>query len=263
MIAIQCPENDHYHVQAENLYVEVINEDGAPCRPGEIGRMVLSDLHNFTTPMIRYEIGDYAEVGEACAYGRGLPVLNRTAGRVRNMLTLPSGDKFWPSFPEGEMMPIALIRQFQVIQHDLERVEAKLVTARTLSGDWFYPMDLATINEDRYVFLKRRADDIISTDGIKFYPIEVENVLMSHPDVTAAAVFDWPHPRYGQVPVAAITNSAPITHNDRVAYYGRQIAPYKIPGSFMFLPEMPRNSMGKILKSRLKEMLKQELAKQS
>ncbi len=154
-------------------------------------------------------------------------------------------------------------RQFQVIQHDLERVEAKLVTARTLSGDWFYPMDLATINEDRYVFLKRRADDIISTDGIKFYPIEVENVLMSHPDVTAAAVFDWPHPRYGQVPVAAITNSAPITHNDRVAYYGRQIAPYKIPGSFMFLPEMPRNSMGKILKSRLKEMLKQELAKQS
>ena len=122
MIAIQCPENDHYHVQSENLYVEVLDEDGEPCGPGAIGRMVLSDLHNFATPLIRYEIGDYAEVGEVCSCGRGLPVLNRIAGRVRNMLTLPSGDKFWPSFPEGEMMPIAPIRQFQVIQHDLERV---------------------------------------------------------------------------------------------------------------------------------------------
>ncbi len=50
---------------------------------------------------------------------------------------------------------------------------------------------------------------------------------------------------------------------DLVAYCGKQIAPYKVPGSFSFLPEMPKNSMGKILKSRLKEMLKQELAKQS
>ena len=135
MIAIQCPENDHYHVQAENLFVEILDEDGMPCRPGEIGRMVLSDLHNLATPLIRYEIGDYAEVGEACSCGRGLPVLNRIAGRVRNMLTLPSGDKFWPSFPEDKMMPIAPIRQFQVIQHDLERVEAKLVPGRDLSDD--------------------------------------------------------------------------------------------------------------------------------
>ena len=135
MIAIQCPDNDHYHVQSENLYVEVLDDAGAPCRPGDIGRMVLSDLHNFATPMIRYEIGDYAEVGEPCSCGRGLPVLNRIAGRVRNMLTLPSGDKFWPSFPEDTMMPIAPIRQFQVIQHDLERVEAKLVPGRDLSDD--------------------------------------------------------------------------------------------------------------------------------
>ena len=135
MIALQCPENTHYHLQAENLYVEILDEDGAPCAPGQVGRIVLTDLHNFASPLIRYEIGDYAEVGEACSCGRGLPVLNRIVGRTRNMLTLPTGDRIWPSFPEDRMMPIAPIRQFQIIQHDLERIEARLVVARALSDD--------------------------------------------------------------------------------------------------------------------------------
>ncbi len=135
MIALQCPENTHYHLQSENLFVEILDEDGAPCTPGQVGRIVLTDLHNFATPLIRYEIGDYAEVGEACSCGRGLPVLNRINGRTRNMLTLPTGDRIWPSFPEDGMMPIAPIRQFQIIQHDLHTVEARLVAARALSDD--------------------------------------------------------------------------------------------------------------------------------
>lgn len=135
MIALQCPDFDHYHVQAENLFVEVLDDSDRPCRPGQIGRIVVTDLHNFATPLIRYEIGDYAEVGEACPCGRGLPVLNRIVGRTRNMLTLPNGDKVWPSFPEDRMMPIAPIRQFQIVQHDLQRIEARLVSARALTDD--------------------------------------------------------------------------------------------------------------------------------
>ena len=50
-------------------------------------------------------------------------------------------------------------------------------------------MDLATINEDGYIFLKGRADDLISFDGIKFYPIKIENILLTHPTVREAAVF--------------------------------------------------------------------------
>lgn len=135
IIAIQCPKNEHYHVQSESLLVEVVDDDGVACAPGQIGRLVVTDLHNFATPLIRYELGDYAEVGEPCSCGRGLPVLNRIAGRTRNMLTLPTGDKIWPSFPEDQMMPIAPIRQFQVVQHDLQRVEARLVPGRTLTDD--------------------------------------------------------------------------------------------------------------------------------
>ena len=98
-IALQCPESEQYHVMSECALVEVIDGDGRPCRPGETGRLVLSSLHNYAMPLLRYEIGDYAEVGDQCPCGRGLPLLNRIAGRERNMLVLPDGRQHWPTCP--------------------------------------------------------------------------------------------------------------------------------------------------------------------
>jgi phenylacetate-CoA ligase len=95
--------------------------------------VVISDLHNFASPLIRYEIGDYAEVGKACPCGRGLGVLTRIHGRARNMLSLPDGGKIWPSFPETEMLAAAPVRQFQIVQHDTRRIEAKIVAEGELS----------------------------------------------------------------------------------------------------------------------------------
>ena len=135
MIALQCPEHPHYHVQGESVLVEVLGSDDAPCGPGETGRVVVTNLHDFATPLIRYEIGDYAEVGEACSCGRGLPVLNRILGRVRNMLTLPSGDTLWPSFPAEMFLAIAPVRQFQLIQRRPDEIEVSLVVEKTLSGE--------------------------------------------------------------------------------------------------------------------------------
>ena len=72
-IALQCPEHEHYHVQSENVLVEILRDDGAPCAAGEIGRVVVTTLHNFAMPLIRYELRDYAEAGGPCPCGRGLP----------------------------------------------------------------------------------------------------------------------------------------------------------------------------------------------
>ncbi|MBT3551572.1 MAG: phenylacetate--CoA ligase family protein [Rhodospirillaceae bacterium] len=134
LIALQCPDHDHYHVQSEHINLEILGPDGQPCPPGSVGRIVLTDLHNFASPLIRYDIGDYGEAGAACACGRGLPVLARVLGRARNMLSLPSGDKAWPSFPEREMMAIAPIRQFQIVQNNLKSIEARFVVVRPLTG---------------------------------------------------------------------------------------------------------------------------------
>lgn len=134
-IALQCPAHEHYHIQAESLLVEILDEKGKPCSPGEIGRVVITTLHNFAMPLIRYEVGDYAEQGESCPCGRGLAVLKRIMGRQRNMLTMPDGRQHWPSFPAEGWLPIAPVSQFQLVQRDLESIEARFVADRPVTAD--------------------------------------------------------------------------------------------------------------------------------
>ena len=134
-IALQCPASEQYHVMAESVLVEILDADGKPCRPGETGRLVVTSLHNFATPLIRYEMRDYAEVGAACPCGRGLPTLARIVGRSRNMLTLPTGEQHWPLVGFKEYREIAPIRQFQLIQQTLEDIEVRFVVDRPLTGD--------------------------------------------------------------------------------------------------------------------------------
>jgi phenylacetate-CoA ligase len=132
-IALQCPEHEHYHVQSESLVVEILGEDGTPCRPGEIGKVVLTTLHNFAMPLVRYDIGDYAEAGAPCPCGRGLPVIRKILGRQRNILTLPDGRLRWPSFPSSKWSHIAPIRQLQMVQRSRERVDVNVVAGRVLT----------------------------------------------------------------------------------------------------------------------------------
>jgi phenylacetate-CoA ligase len=134
VIALQCPLHEHYHVQSENLIVEVLRPDGKACRPGETGEVVLTTLHNFAMPLIRYRIGDYAELGEPCPCGRGLPVLKHIHGRQRNMLKTPDGKSYWPSFPGPLWQAVAPVEQFQLVQLELDRIEARYVMVRDLTS---------------------------------------------------------------------------------------------------------------------------------
>jgi phenylacetate-CoA ligase len=129
-IALQCPRAEHYHVQAENVLVEILDERNAPCAPGQVGRVVLTNLNNFARPMIRYEIGDYAAIGVQCACGRGLPVLQRIAGRVRNVVTLPDGRQHWASFPASKWANQLPVSQLQLVQTARETMVARIVAPR-------------------------------------------------------------------------------------------------------------------------------------
>lgn len=133
-IALQCPEHEHYHVQSESVLLEILDEQGSPCAPGEVGRVVLTPLHNFAMPLVRYEIGDYAEAGAPCGCGRGLPVLLHIAGRVRNMLVLANGARYWPTFGSASLSGLAPILQQQLVQKSFDTIEARLVTARPLTA---------------------------------------------------------------------------------------------------------------------------------
>lgn len=132
-LALQCPQREHYHVQAEHVLLEVLDETGRPCMPGETGRVVVTPLHNYAMPLVRYDLGDYAEVGDACACGRGLPVLVRILGRRRNMLRLPDGSSHWPSFPAAVWLAFPAIRQIQLVQTALDCITVRLACDRALT----------------------------------------------------------------------------------------------------------------------------------
>jgi phenylacetate-CoA ligase len=133
-MALQCPQTGHYHVMSEALLVEVIDDAGRACAPGQTGRVVVTTLHNFSMPLIRYEIGDLAEAGGDCACGRGLPVIQRILGRMRNMLVLADGRRYWPSFGLRGLSTELGIRQHQLVQKSFDLIEARLVVDAPLDA---------------------------------------------------------------------------------------------------------------------------------
>jgi phenylacetate-CoA ligase len=135
IIALQCPVSGLYHIQSESLIVEILDEENNQCSEGQIGKIVVTDLHNFATPIIRYEIRDYAKVGGKCSCGRGLPTLVEILGRRRNMITLPDGSIHWPSVGLHKFREIAPIEQYQLIQHSLQLVEIRLVIKGGLTSN--------------------------------------------------------------------------------------------------------------------------------
>ena len=127
-IAIQCPENEHYHIQSEANLVEVLGDDDNQCKPGEIGRVVVTSLHNFAMPIIRYDIGDYVEVGDACECGRGLPVIKRILGRQRNRVRGLDGKRYWPDLSPEVWSEYAEVEELRLIQDAEDHIEIHILS---------------------------------------------------------------------------------------------------------------------------------------
>ena len=133
IIGLQCPENVHFHVQSEGLLLELLRDDGLECGPGEVGRVVVTRLHKFAQPLLRYEIGDYAEYGGACSCGRTLPVLTRVLGKTMDRFVLPSGERRFQSSGLNRLANTDAIVQMQMVQTSRSRMELRLVLRRPLT----------------------------------------------------------------------------------------------------------------------------------
>ncbi len=132
-IAIQCPHSGLYHIMAESLIVEILDDNDEPCPEGQSGRVVITDLHNMASPVIRYEIGDFAEPGGPCDCGRKHPTLRRILGRRRNLLTLPDGGQHWPLTGFHYFSDVVEVHQYQMIQHKIDEIELRVVTTDPLT----------------------------------------------------------------------------------------------------------------------------------
>jgi len=128
-IASECNQQDGLHISTEHVYVEIINEEGERCKPGELGEIVVTDLGNYVFPFIRYKIGDIGIMSDRdCKCGRKLPMLEKVEGRVFDVIVGTNGTKvtgtFWTiKFRED----IKGIDKFQVIQEQDKSLKIKLV----------------------------------------------------------------------------------------------------------------------------------------
>jgi phenylacetate-CoA ligase len=135
-LASPCPEGHGLHVHSENVILEVLDAAGRPCAPNQTGRVVVTALHNFRAPFIRYQLDDAVVLGAArCPCGRGLPLLARVDGKQRVMFRL-AGGRLKSSSPLADLLEgLGGHRQHQVIQRALDHVVVRLVIDRTWTGE--------------------------------------------------------------------------------------------------------------------------------
>jgi long-chain acyl-CoA synthetase len=152
--------------------------------------------------------------------------------------------------PGPEHVGEIVTRGLHVMKGYLHNPEA---TAGAFTGAWFHTGDLGYIDEDGFLFIVSRQKELIIRGGYNVYPSEIENVLRAHPAVAEAAVIGIPDERLGEEIMAAVI-VRPAMHlleADLVAFCRERLAAYKCPRIFQFRSELPKNTLGKVVKDQL------------
>ena len=137
LVGMECEQHCGYHLSADNLYVEVVDEQGQPCKAGETGRILVTDLRNYATPFIRYQIGDLgiaAEPGRTCSCGLPLPLLRSVEGRIQENIVLPDSSKLTALFIPHMMKEFGWVKGYQIRQDAPGEITVKLIADEPLKS---------------------------------------------------------------------------------------------------------------------------------
>jgi long-chain acyl-CoA synthetase len=125
-------------------------------------------------------------------------------------------------------------------------------SAAALKHGWLHTADIGSFDRDGYLTLKDRSKDLIISGGSNVYPREVEEVLLKHPQVREASVIGRPDREWGEIVVAYVVGTAKAHELDALCL--GEIARFKRPKDYVFVPALPKNNYGKILKTDLREL---------
>jgi phenylacetate-CoA ligase len=133
-LAFQCPHsNEHYHMASANSFLELLDDEGNACSPGAVGRVFVTGLHNYASPVVRYELGDLASWQPECVCGHSHPVLTNLLGRKRFLVRLPSGDRKYVAFNARHWLSIAPVKEHRVVQVSEGVINLELVLDRPIT----------------------------------------------------------------------------------------------------------------------------------
>jgi long-chain acyl-CoA synthetase len=234
----------------------------------------------------RYDLSSLEGVthgGSACApeVKRGMiewwgPILTETYGSTEVSLITACRSEDWLRYPgtvgralpgtsirildeEGNILPPGQVGEIHVnsgpnalpfTYHNMPDERARIERDGHITNG-----DVGYLNEEGFLFVTDRKRDMVISGAVNIYPAEIEAALITHPAVVDCAVFGVPDPEFGEALVAAVQPrpEAVATADEIRAHLRERLAGYKVPRNIWFLEDMPRDSMGKIFKRRLRE----------
>jgi fatty-acyl-CoA synthase len=167
---------------------------------------------------------------------------------VEMRVMCPEGEAAWDDKTFGELE----VRGPWVAASYLDAPETG---DRWSSDGWFRTGDVATIDPHGYIRIVDRSKDLIKSGGEWISSVDLENALMNHPGVSEAAVIGVPHPKWQERPLAVVVakKGAAVNVEDLRSFLADKFAKWQLPDAFIFANEIPRTSVGKFLKTKLRE----------
>jgi len=232
---------------------------GAPVSPAIVEnfeKITHTYIHNIygltetTSPSHAVPLGVRAPVDPVSgALSVGVPIPN-TICRILDV----ANDQDLPPGSVGEL----ITRGPQIVAGYWEKPEE---TAHAIRGDYFYPGDVAKMDEDGWFYLVDRKKDMIIASGFKVWPREVEDVLYQHPAVREAGVVGAPDPYRGETVIAYVSLKSDfegkISPQELIDFCKRRLANYKYPRQIEILDELPKTTSGKFLRRELRNLSQQ------
>ena len=190
-----------------------------------------------TSPVVSFNPSDNIKQGSI-----GMPVPNTNCKVI---------DDDGNDLPLGEAGELC-VKGPQVMKGYWQRPEA---TAETITKDgWLKTGDVAVIGDDGYMKIVDRKKDMIIVSGFNVYPNEVEDIIVSHPDIIEAAAIGIPDVKSSEaVKVFAVRSDPSLTEKDVIDYARQNLTGYKVPRYIEFRDELPKTNVGKILRRELRD----------
>jgi fatty-acyl-CoA synthase/long-chain acyl-CoA synthetase len=142
----------------------------------------------------------------------------------------------------------------QIMQGYWKNPEA---TAKTVVDGWLHTGDAGRMDEEGYIYIQDRVKDMIISGGENIYPAEIENHLVSHPQIQDASVIGVPDAKWGEVPLAVLVSGGQpeLSAEELTEFCREKLAGYKIPRKLEYIAALPRNPTGKVLKKDIRVMM--------
>ncbi|APO86603.1 AMP-binding protein [Marivivens sp. JLT3646] len=181
-----------------------------------------------------------------------------SVGTAQSAVQVRIVDQDGSEVPRGEIGEIA-VQGATVMSGYWRNPEA---TAKTIRDGWLWTGDMGRMDGDGYVTLHDRSKDMIISGGSNIYPREVEEVLLAHPNIHEVSVIGAPDPEWGEVVIAFVVAvpGATVASVELDALCLDRIARFKRPKAYRFVEALPKNNYGKVLKTELRERVKEEPA---